>query len=54
VQFDPNLREAQAKMVFFRRKEIGLNKESIYVLRGPKQVGKTTYVRFVMLSYFLL
>jgi len=45
VQYDKNFREARARPVFFKRKGIELNKGSIYVLRGPRQVGKTTYVK---------
>jgi predicted AAA+ superfamily ATPase len=45
VVFDKNLKEANEKPVFFKRKRIDLNKGRIYVLRGPRQVGKTTYVK---------
>ena len=45
VQYDKNFKEAKAKPVFFQRKEIELNKGKICVLRGPRQVGKTTYVK---------
>jgi len=43
--FDKNLKEANEKPIFFKRKRIDLNKGSIYVLRGPRQVGKTTYIK---------
>ena len=43
VQFDKHLREA--KPVFFKRKKINLEKGKIYLLRGPRQVGKTTYLK---------
>jgi len=44
-QFDKNLKEAKTKPVFFNRKQIELDKGNIYVLRGPRQVGKTTYLK---------
>lgn len=43
--FDKNLKEANEKPIFFKRKRIDLDKGSIYVLRGPRQVGKTTYIK---------
>ncbi|MEM2099189.1 MAG: AAA family ATPase [Candidatus Bathyarchaeia archaeon] len=42
--FDKNLKEANIKPIFFKKKRIDLNKGNIYVLRGPLQVGKTTYI----------
>lgn len=43
--FDKNLKEANEKPIFFKRKRIDLDKGNIYVLRGPRQVGKTTYMK---------
>lgn len=43
VRYDKNLQEA--KPIFFERKGIELEKGSIYILRGPRQVGKTTYLK---------
>ncbi|MGF3522946.1 MAG: hypothetical protein ACQXXJ_07600, partial [Candidatus Bathyarchaeia archaeon] len=43
--FDKNLRGANEKPIFFKRKRIELEKRNIYVLRGPRQVGKTTYIK---------
>ncbi|MGQ9680856.1 MAG: ATP-binding protein [Candidatus Bathyarchaeia archaeon] len=43
--FDKNLKEANEKPIFFERKRIDLDKGNIYVLRGPRQVGKTTYMK---------
>ena len=43
VRYDKHLQEA--KPVFFERKKIGLKKGEIYILRGPRQVGKTTYLK---------
>ena len=36
---------AQAKPILFRRKSLPLEKGQIYLLRGPRQVGKTTYLK---------
>ena len=41
--YDKNL--SQAKPIFFERKELKLKKGNIYILRGPRQVGKTTYLK---------
>jgi len=43
--FDKNLKEANEKPIFFKRKRIDLTKGNIYILRGPRQVGKTTYIK---------
>jgi hypothetical protein len=43
--FDKNLKEANEKPIFFKRKRIDIKKGNIYVLRGPRQVGKTTYIK---------
>ncbi|MDZ7313562.1 MAG: ATP-binding protein [candidate division KSB1 bacterium] len=43
AQHDPHL--AKAKPIFFRRNEIAFARGNIYVLRGPRQVGKTTYLK---------
>lgn len=45
IHFDKNLKEAKTKVVFFNRRQIKLNKGNIYVLRGARQVGKTTYIK---------
>lgn len=42
-RYDRNL--SQARPIFFERKELPLKKGNIYVLRGPRQVGKTTYLK---------
>jgi hypothetical protein len=42
-QYDQNLQKA--KPVFFKRKELTLKKGNIYIFRGPRQVGKTTYLK---------
>jgi predicted AAA+ superfamily ATPase len=40
---DPQL--TKTSPIFFQRKEIELKKRNIYLLRGPRQVGKTTYIK---------
>lgn len=35
----------KAKPIFFKRKEIILKKSNIYVLRGCRQIGKTTFLK---------
>jgi len=44
VRFDKNLQAVNVD-VFFNRKQIELSKGNMYVLRGPRQVGKTTYIK---------
>ena len=46
VQYDHNLQKIEP--VFFERKWIEFEKGSIYILRGPRQVGKTTYLKSVI------
>ena len=41
--FDVNI--SKAKPIFFQRKYIALKRGNIYILRGPRQVGKTTYLK---------
>lgn len=43
VHYDPSLKKANP--VFFNRKQIDFKKGNIYILRGPRQVGKTTYLK---------
>jgi len=43
VQWDHSLQKAQP--IFFKREPIELRKGNIYILRGPRQVGKTTYLK---------
>ena len=43
VQFDRHLQVIKENV--FCRKEIELKKGNIYILRGPRQVGKTTYLK---------
>lgn len=43
VQYDRHLNKA--KPIFFKRREPDFKKGNIYILRGPRQVGKTTYLK---------
>ncbi len=43
VRYDQSLQ--RAKPIFFERRGIELEKGNIYILRGPRQVGKTTYIK---------
>jgi predicted AAA+ superfamily ATPase len=43
VRYDPNLQRTQP--IFFDRRVIELKRGGIYILRGPRQVGKTTYLK---------
>lgn len=40
---DQNLQ--RAKPIFFRRKDIDIERGNIYIIRGPRQAGKTTYLK---------
>lgn len=44
--YDLNLQKA--KPIFFGRKDINFERENIYILRGPRQVGKTTYLKSII------
>ena len=46
VEYDRHL--AGAKPVFFKRKRIAVEPGNIYILRGPRQVGKTTYLKDII------
>jgi predicted AAA+ superfamily ATPase len=43
IRYDPNLQRTQP--IFFDRRVIELKQGGIYILRGPRQVGKTTYLK---------
>jgi hypothetical protein len=45
THFDVKLIDAKRQPVFFERKTIPLHQGNIYLLRGPRQVGKTTYIK---------
>jgi len=46
TEYDKHL--GGAKPVFFKRKKIKMEPGNIYILRGPRQVGKTTYLKDVI------
>ena len=43
ARYDKSL--SQAQPIFFERRQIETKKGGIYILRGPRQVGKTTYLK---------
>ena len=43
ARYDKSLSKAQP--VFFERRKIEPKKGNIHILRGPRQVGKTTYLK---------
>ncbi len=43
ARYDKHLKEAEP--VFFKRQQISFEKGKIYIIRGPRQVGKTTYLK---------
>jgi predicted AAA+ superfamily ATPase len=43
IQYDRHIKRAQP--IFFERKNIMLKRGGVYILRGPRQVGKTTYLK---------
>jgi predicted AAA+ superfamily ATPase len=43
ARYDKSLMEA--KPIFFERMPIETKNGNIYILRGPRQVGKTTYIK---------
>jgi len=45
ANFDKHLSDAKQGLIFFRRGEFEASRENIYVVRGCRQVGKTTYLK---------
>ncbi len=43
--YDRHLSKLTESMIFFERKEFETSKENIYIIRGCRQVGKTTYLK---------
>jgi len=43
VQYDRSL--SQATPIFFERRQLAIERGAIHILRGPRQVGKTTYLK---------
>jgi hypothetical protein len=45
ANYDKHLLEAGKSPIFFERGEIGIKKGNIYIIRGCRQAGKTTYLK---------
>lgn len=45
VRYDRHLSIAKQNPIFFERKDLETNIENIYVIRGCRQIGKTTYLK---------
>jgi hypothetical protein len=43
--YDRHLLKMREGLIFFARKAFGASKENIYVIRGCRQIGKTTYLK---------
>ncbi|MFQ5711833.1 MAG: ATP-binding protein [Candidatus Geothermarchaeales archaeon] len=43
--YDKHLSEANQSLIFFKRKELEASKENMYIVRGCRQVGKSTYLK---------
>lgn len=44
VSYDQRLSKARESLIFFNRREFNTLKENIYIIRGCRQIGKTTYL----------
>jgi len=44
-EFDSDLKKLKKKLIIFKRKRISLKTGNIYVVRGPRQVGKTVWLK---------
>jgi predicted AAA+ superfamily ATPase len=49
-RYDKNLKDAKGAFTEFQRREIALESGNIYIIRGIRQSGKTTYMKQVILS----
>lgn len=49
-EYDKNLKEVKSSFVEFYRKELKLKKGNIYIIRGTRQTGKTTYIKQTILE----
>lgn len=49
-KYDKNLKEAKEAFTEFQRREIELKRGNIYIIRGIRQSGKTTYMKQMILS----
>lgn len=44
-RYDRHLSVAKQKLIFFKRKDLETTTANIYILRGCRQIGKTTYLK---------
>lgn len=44
-RYDRHLSKAKQNLIFFRRKDFETNIENMYIIRGCRQIGKTTYLK---------
>ena len=49
-EYDKNLKEAKGAFTEFKRRKIALKSGNIYIIRGIRQSGKTTYMKQMILS----
>jgi len=49
-KYDKNLKEVKDAFIEFERRELKLKRGNIYVLRGVRQSGKTTYIKQTILN----
>ncbi len=49
-KYDKNLKEAKGAFTEFQRRKIELKRGNIYIIRGIRQSGKTTYMKQMILS----
>ncbi|HDH96169.1 MAG TPA: hypothetical protein ENF73_00390, partial [Proteobacteria bacterium] len=45
AQYDRHLSDLDRALLKIERKPLGLEPDNIYIIRGPRQVGKTTYLK---------
>lgn len=44
-RYDRHLSKAKQNLIFFKRKDFETNIENVYIIRGCRQIGKTTYLK---------
>lgn len=44
-RYDRHLSKLTERLIFFERKEFETSKENVYIIRGCRQIGKTTYLK---------
>lgn len=45
TRYDRHLSKVNEGLIFFKRKDFEISKENIYIIRGCRQIGKTTYLK---------